>query len=150
MAATFRTIASGLVTRLAASMTYLNTCRQYAGEIEDVESLVLALDVAPAVFVVFEGMEPDADAEGLADRVYTARYGVVVVAKTMGGAITKAESDTYSAHRMVQDVMDYGADHNLGITGFSGLACGSVRRVKITSAGAVYAVELYGQVVITK
>lgn len=150
MTATFRTVASGLVTRIDGQLTYLNTCRFYAGEIEEVDGAVQAFDQAPAVYVIFDGMEPLTEDEGFGEYVYRARYGAVVVAKTMGGAETKAESDTYSAHAIIEDLFEAVPGNNLGLTGFSGLTPGVVRRVKITPRAAIYVVEFTGLVQLAK
>lgn len=149
MPITFRTVASGLVSRLTAQLTYLNTCRFYAGEVEDLGS-GQPFDQAPAAFVIFDGMDPIEDMESFDSLLYRARYGVVIVAKSVDGRTDVAEGDTYSAHRMIEDVFAAVSEHNLGLTGFDGLAPGSVRRIKITSNAAIYVVELVGNVAITK
>lgn len=148
-APTFRSVASALVTHLDAALTYLTTCRLYAGEVEDIGN-GQPFDAAPACFVIFDGMDAQPEFDTFDAYTYLARYGVVVVAASLGGRTAVEESDTHSAHDIIEDVLAAIPNDDLDLTDFAGLTPGSVRRVKITSTLAVYVVEFTGYVSVAK
>lgn len=150
MTATFRTVAVALVEYLPTVMPYLTTCRLYAGEIEDIGNGGQPFDPAPAAYVISDTLEPVSEDEGFGEYLYRARYGLVLVARSLGVRLDAQESGDFSAHRMIEDVQEFVPDATLDLVGFSGLTLGVIRRVKITSSAAVYVVELSALVTIAK
>jgi len=149
MSAAFRTVAAGLVSRIGAQLTYLSTCRTFLGTLDDLGEGG-PFDQAPSVYAIFDGMEPMTDLEGFGETAHQANYTLAVVAKSLEGRTDVGEGDTHSAHDIIEDLLAAVSEHNLGITGFSGVAIGSVRPHRITSLTAIYAVQVSAIITITK
>jgi len=141
--ATFRTIGKAIVERQQTELTYLETCRTYAGEIDDITTGIPF--VAPASFTIFEGMErTTVTLEAFGQNAFQVRYTVIVVARTLEGKDDVAEDAEFSAHRMIEDTVVALTSTNLGLEDFEGLTFERARRIRIVPTEAIYALDFSG------
>lgn len=144
---TFAQIEAALVTHIEDSLSYLEDCSSYAGQIEDASN---GLPVtAPACFVMFDGFIRDGSQSDRREHIGSCDFSIVIVADSYVGG-SQHRTGEHGAYEMIDDVIAAVDDHSLGITGFSGCSLAGVEMVLVNKLRAIYRVRFNTTLSITR